>query len=937
MASAGRLPIRVSESPLDLLHRPVYGRQAAGTSTVMPRPLRHAPFACLLVALAALFVPAAAGALTVDESGGYVHVYDETGQANSVSIYGDATHRYLGDATGSSFNDTTPLTGCSWSGSQLSCPITATRLVLDLGGGTDTVGMSATNVFGQIEVNGGFGDDVLSGNSAANLLDGSSGADTITGGGGADTLLGGEGNDILTGGDGDDSLTGGAGNDTLNGGNNDDTIHQGSVSSGADAIVGGAGVDAADYTARSTALTLSLDGVANDGESCNGIGTCEGDNLDATTEQINSGSGADTIQGNAGATVRAGDGNDVIIEGATPTGGETLDGQAGVDTISYQERTVAVAITLASGAPGGAGCPGLACENDSLSGFEHAVGGSDADVMTGSDFGDIIDAGGGADEILAGDGDDVIDGGEGDDTFLEGSAANGADTINGGPGTDRARYGARSEALTITLDDLANDGAGCGVGTCEGDNVESSIERIEAGAGADHLTGAAGGEIDGGAGNDTFPQGATATGGETLIGGDGADLVDYAGRANGVDVPLGSATPAGESCPGASCENDVLVGFEQARGGAGNDQLTGSTGADMIDGGGGDDVLRGGLGDDALNGGAGLDLYVAESVADGADSITDTTGTASYATRTSAVAVTLDGAANDGARCPGAACEGDAIPTGLIVVTGSGSDAFTGSAGADSFTGGAGNDTVRGGNGADTLNGGVGADTYISEPGVDGADAMQLGTDAMDTVSYAARSTPISADVDGAADDGAAGERDRIVGTSLIHVIGGRGADTITGGPRDDVLEGGPGDDQLLELATSSGSDVLDGGSGIDLLSYAARTAPVTVDLDGTNDDGAVGEHDRALATIEQITGGRGADSLTGSGAANLLTGGAGNDRLRGGSGVDTLVGGAGNDTLHSYDHQRRDIARCGAGRDRLTGDRGDRASSCERLKLLRR
>lgn len=61
--------------------------------------------------------------------------------------------------------------------------------------------------------------------------------------------------------------------------------------------------------------------------------------------------------------------------------------------------------------------------------------------------------------------------------------------------------------------------------------------------------------------------------------------------------------------------------------------------------------------------------------------------------------------------------------------------------------------------------------------------------------------------------------------------------------------------------------------------------------------------------TIENATGGNGADTLTGNDAANRLIGNAGNDVLKGGAGADTLLSGSGSDHLWG-----------GIGNDQLTG-----------------
>ena len=100
----------------------------------------------------------------------------------------------------------------------------------------------------------------------------------VTGGSGDDSLTGGAGNDTLNGGAGDDTLTGGDGNDVFNGGDGDDSLVAGALTTdGADTYNGGAGLDVVTYAARSIGVTVSIDGVANDGET----GEDEGDNVKA--------------------------------------------------------------------------------------------------------------------------------------------------------------------------------------------------------------------------------------------------------------------------------------------------------------------------------------------------------------------------------------------------------------------------------------------------------------------------------------------------------------------------------------------------------------------------------------------------------------------------------------------------------------------------------
>lgn len=155
------------------------------------------------------------------------------------------------------------------------------------------------------------------------------------GGSGDDFLSGGSGPDILSGGDGNDALSGGSGNDVLEGGAGDDDLDGGV---GADQVGGGDGVDLAFQTSTAD-QTLTLDDVANDGE------TGEGDNVRSDVEQVATNVGNDTIVGSSADNDLFGDdGNDDI----TGMGGQDLLlGGGGDDTIHARDGEVD---TIACGA-----------------------------------------------------------------------------------------------------------------------------------------------------------------------------------------------------------------------------------------------------------------------------------------------------------------------------------------------------------------------------------------------------------------------------------------------------------------------------------------------------------------------------------------------------------------------------------------------------------
>ena len=192
-----------------------------------------------------------------------------------------------------------------------------------------------------------------------------------------------------------------------------------------------------------------------------------------------------------------------------------------------------------------------------------------------------------------------------------------------------------------------------------------------------------------------------------------------------------------------------------------------------------------------------------------------------------------------------------------------------GGAGGDRLDGALGNDLLAGDDGDDTINGSAGNDTLDGGPGSDYID-------------------------DGAGDD---------------SVIGGPGNDTWYAGPGRDAFSGG------------------DGGS--DRADYSARTAAVTITLDGVSDDGEAGEGDNASPDVEEAIGGSGPDRLVGNASDNLLRGGPGNDSLVAGAGSDRVEGEDGDDVIDTRDGVY-DSVDCGSGTDIVYGDADDSTTGCE-------
>ena len=255
---------------------------------------------------------------------------------------------------------------------------------------------------------------------------------------------------------------------------------------------------------------------------------------------------------------------------------------------------------------------------------------------------------------------------------------------------------------------------------------------------------------------------------------------------------------------------------------------------------------------------------------------------------------------------------------------------------AGSLRGGAGNDLIRLGGAAPSsdLNGGAGDDSLWGAAGNDlfdggeGADVFTGGT-GIDAVSYRARTTPVIADIDGVADDGAPNERDNIR-TDIENLYGGSANDVLIGSDApnrlfgdegndtlnglggnddlqpqggDDTLTGGNGDDKATYGPGLDGSDRFSGGDGRDIASYRLHAAPVHVSLDDIANDGGPGEGDNNLRDVEDIQGTTGDDTLTanstvsnhlfglaGSDALNTVDGGSANDEADGGPGVDRCI-----------------------------------------------
>ena len=166
------------------------------------------------------------------------------------------------------------------------------------------------------------------------------------------------------------------------GGFGDDRLRGGSATvlndmlgdAGADVLEGGGGLgDRANYSTRTNDVAVSLNDVADDGEGG------ENDNVLSSVEDVVTGSGNDTVAGNA-----------VANEITTGTGNDLVGGGAGDDALFTAEGS------------------------------------------------DTLEGGAGDDALLAGEGSDTLAGGDGNDNLTAnrpgGGPGDGSDSVSGGPG-----------------------------------------------------------------------------------------------------------------------------------------------------------------------------------------------------------------------------------------------------------------------------------------------------------------------------------------------------------------------------------------------------------------------------------------------------------------------------------------------------------------------
>lgn len=230
------------------------------------------------------------------------------------------------------------------------------------------------------------------------------------------------------------------------------------------------------------------------------------------------------------------------------------------------------------------------------------------------------------------------------------------------------------------------------------------------------------------------------------------------------------------------------------------------------------------------------------------------------------------------------------------------------------ITTGIGNDSVTAGNnwtgfiatgeGDDRVNTGTGGVMYVDLG--EGNNLASIGAGGAGYVNAGSGNDTISASGEVTAIYSGRGNDQITTGVNYADVINaGRGSDKVVlgSGGASFVALGRDADVVVVKQQADPTSLVVIGGGGNistpededrDLVNFSAFTKALTVDLAKGEASSAQGTF--LLRDIEDVTGGRGADRLTGDAEDNALTGGGGRDTLTGGEGADMLRGNAGAD-----------------------------------------
>ncbi|MEJ7595030.1 MAG: M10 family metallopeptidase C-terminal domain-containing protein, partial [Planctomycetaceae bacterium] len=508
--------------------------------------------------------------------------------------------------------------------------------------------------------------------------------------------------------------------------------------------------------------------------------------------------------------------------------------------------------------------------------------------------------------------------------------------IVGGTGNDRYQFDADASLGTVTLEEVGAGrdtidlsltttlGVDVNLNTASAQVVNANLsltltsattfEDVIGGSGNDTLTGNAsinsitgGGGDDimiGGAHHDTYVFGtATSAESDSIVEspGIGTDILDFSALTTAVTVDLSSILTQTVHTNRSLTLNSASS-VENIYGGSGDDSLGGNTLANAFFGGRGSDTLIGDAGDDS---------YIFGTAASAeADIIIESTGIDTLNFSALSTAVTLDLGTTTAQPVHSNRTLTLLTPTSMEnVLGGSGNDRLTGNSLNNSLSGQAGFDILKGGLGHDVLIGGLGHDSYVFEAAASAEfdSVSEFSGGGIDTLDFFALTTDVNVDLGSSVNQTVDANRTLSLNsaTTFENIYGGSGNDILrgnavgnafVGGRGSDAMGGEAGDDiYIFGAAASAEADIVTEqvDNGIDTLNFSALTTAIVVDL-GTTTAQAV-HLNRTLtlsstASMENVIGGSGNDSLTGNTLSNVITGGAGSDGMAGGGGNDTYV-----------------------------------------------
>jgi Ca2+-binding RTX toxin-like protein len=795
-------------------------------------------------------------------------------------------------------------------------------------------GVEFRNLSTTSRISGGGGNDTItasdrSGNNEPEYH-GDAGEDTLIGQGLADKLYGGADNDRLSGGGDDDLLVGGAGNDVQVGGAGSDTfrVTREQTETDRDSFTGEIATDMeGDTLWGGTADVTDVAGTAlTDGQT---------DILD------NAGGGAFSL---AGFSIASTDIEQINFNGGTLVGTDNTSGPETFDMRGLTLNNVSAAIDV-HGA-GGADIIHAADRNnmayDGGSGNDQLFGSNEAETLRGGADDDLIEGAGGGDTLAGDGGTDTVTyendagavavslGSTSDKVFVAGDTGGYTDVVvTPGSNPDGSVY----DRLTNNNgEQKAFDGSGSTdslsgfeniIGSGNNDALIGSdvANEIDGGDGNDIILGLDGNDtLNGDGGNDTVIGG---LGDDVMNGGAGSgDWLDYSDRTASVEVNLSVAGPQ-EVVTG---EFDTISGFENLRGGSGDDTLTGADGVENI--------IDGGAGADVMSGGSAADIYIVDNAGDVVienfgSSIDEVRSSISYTlgiqsvVAPSAVPTPPEPpftftALNDPTKNDGSIEK--LTLTGTADINGYGVDGLntilTGNSGNNLLYAGDGNDVLTGGGGADTQFGGDGDDMFKVETSGDETGDVYVGGTGTDTLDNETGAALELAKFDSTATDGTSGD----------------GINNIDMGDQD--INGTSGDNTLnfekIDFFGDVPGQVVDGGGGVDVITASDIDNGAQPDYrGGDGDDTLIGK-----SKNDKLFGDDGVDNLSGGDGDDLLVGGDDGDILDGGDGDntfridavddevgDTYTGGVDDDTIVNNSGDALDLTVFGKSGSGVSGD----------------